>query len=565
MHDLLIENAVVVDGTGADRFTGSVAVSDGTITDIYAGSARGEKAEKTIDAQGRVLAPGFVDPHTHYDAQIAWDPLLTSSPWHGVTTVVQGNCGVGVAPLSPEMREIAAWDLVHVEDIPHETLSSGIDWQWETFGEYLDVMQARGVGINVAGLVPFTPIRQTAMGEASLERVGTDAEIEGMKQIFGQSLRDGGFGLSTTFFDGHLGYQGRPVACRLTDRREIGALCEVMREEGVGVTQIGFNQPELGSILDESLDWLNFISETSGRPITYLAIINHPNDPKSYLKGAKKLGHLLESGKVLPQFPVKPITQNYDLKGPQALGYVNTIHQVFDQPLSKQLELYGDPNFRASVQHDLDNNEIADHFYDRLRVLDGNLESIQALAASGKTLAEIAREQGKSGIDCWFDLAIEDNLDTQFTFATVAWDERGTRNLINDGRFMPGLSDGGAHVAALNDTGYATYLLGHWVREEQVLRLEEAVRLMTSLPADHFGIARRGRIQQGHHADLVIFDPDTVINHVPEYVVDMPASGRRLVTRATGIHTTIVNGEVLFVDGEHQGGLPGRMLRSWDT
>ena len=565
MHDLLIENAVVIDGTGNDRFTGYVAVTDGLITHITEGDARGEQAKQRIDAQGRVLAPGFIDPHTHYDAQIAWDPLLTSSPWHGVTTVVQGNCGVGVAPLSPEMREIASWDLVHVEDIPYETLTAGIDWQWETFGEYLDVMQARGVGINVAGLVPFTPIRQTAMGEASLERVGNDEEIERMQQIFRQSIRDGGFGLSTTFFDGHLGYKGRPVGCRLTDRREMGAMCQVLREEDVGITQVGFNQPELGSILDESMDWLNFISESSQRPITYLAIINHPKDPKSYLKGAAKLGPLLESGKVLPQFPVKPVTQNYDLKAPQALGYVNTIHQVFDQPLAKQLELYGDAAFRASVQHDLDNNEIADQFYDRLRVLDGNLESTKALAASGKSLAEIAAEQGKSGIDCWFDLAIEENLEAQFTFATIAWDQEGTRNLIKDGRFMPGLSDGGAHVATLNDTGYATYLLGHWVRKEQVLSLEEAVRLMTSLPADHFGIARRGRLQEGHHADFVLFDPDTVINHVPEYVVDMPADGRRLVTRATGIHMTIVNGEVLFIDGEHQGGLPGRMLRSSDT
>lgn len=565
MHDLIIENAVIIDGTGNKRFTGFVAVTEGVITEISEGSPGDKKASKSINAEGRVLAPGFIDPHTHYDAQIAWDPLLTSSPWHGVTTVVQGNCGVGVAPLSPEMREIASWDLVHVEDIPHETLTSGIDWQWETFGEYLDVMQARGVGINVAGLVPFTPIRQTAMGEASLHRAGNDDEIERMQQIFRQSIRDGGFGLSTTFFDGHLGYKGRPVGCRLTDHREIGAMCQVLNEEGVGVTQVGFNQPELGSILDESLDWLNFISETSQRPITYLAIINHPKNPKSYLKGAAKLGPLLESGKVLPQFPVKPVTQNYDLKAPQALGYVNTIHQVFDQPLSKQLELYADPTFRQNVQQDLDNNEIADQFYDRLRVLDGNLESTKALAASGRSVADIAREQGKSGIDCWFDLAIEENLEAQFTFATVAWDQEGTRNLINDGRFMPGLSDGGAHVATLNDTGYATYLLGHWVREEQALSLEEAVRLMTSLPADHFGIARRGRIQQGHHADLVLFDPDTVINHVPEYVTDMPASGRRLVTRATGIHMTIVNGEVLYIDGEHQGGLPGRMLRSSDT
>ncbi len=565
MHDLMIENAVIVDGTGADRFTGSVAVSDGVIVDVCEGAARGELAEKRIDAEGLVLSPGFIDPHTHYDAQIAWDPLLTSSPWHGVTTVVQGNCGVGLAPLPPEMREIAVWDLVHVEDIPYQTLHDGIEWQWETYGEYLDVMQARGVGINVAGFVPLTPIRQSAMGEASLERPGNDEEIDRMKQIYRQSLRDGGFGLSMTFFDGHIGYEGRPVACRLTDRRELGALCEVMREEGLGTTEITFNQPELGSILDESLDILNFVSEASGRAITYLAMVNHPRDPKSYLKGAKKLAHLIDSGKVLPQIPVKPVTQNFNLKGPQALGYCKTLHQVFDQPLSKQLELYKDPEFRASVQRDLDNNELAYRFYDRLRILDGKRESTKARAASGKSLAEFAKEQGKSGIDCWFDIAIEDDLDVEFVYQTLGFEEEGTRNLINDGRFMPGLSDGGAHVATLNDTGYSTHFLGHWVREEQAIRLEEAVRMLSSLPADHFGIARRGRIKQGNHADLVLFDPDTVMDKVPEYVTDMPASGRRLVTRAKGIHKTIVNGEVLYVDEEHQGTLPGRMLRSTDT
>ncbi len=565
MHDLIIENAVIVDGTGSEKFQGSVAVTDGTITEIQKGSSNGENAKKRIDAEGLVLAPGFVDPHTHYDAQISWDPLLTSSPWHGVTTVVQGNCGVGVAPLPPEMREMATWDLVHVEDIPHETMAAGLEWQWETYGEYLDVMQARGVGINVAGFVPLTPIRQTAIGEESLERVATDDEITVMKQVYRQSLREGGFGFSTTYFDGHIGYGGRPLSCRLADKREIGALCDVMREEGLGTTEIAFNQPELGNLEDESLDMLNFISERSGRPITYLAMINHPRDPESYKKGAGKMGDLLDSGKVLPQFPVKPVTQNFNLKSPQLLGFCTTFHRVFDRPLAEQIALFKDPEFRAAIQHDLDHNEISDRFYERVRIRDGSSEMSRKWAESGKSLADIAKEQNKSGIDCWFDLAVNDALSTDFSFAMLAFEEQGTRNLIDDGRFMPGLSDGGAHVGSLNDTGYSSYLLGHWVREKQVLSLEEAVRLLTSLPADHFGISRRGRIMQGNHADLVLFNPDTIIDHVPEYVTDMPGGARRLVVHATGVHTTVVNGEVLFVDGVHQGPLPGRMLRSSDT
>lgn len=565
MFDMAIENAVIVDGTGTDRFTGSIIVDGGEIVDIYEGKSRGETVKNRIDAKGLVVAPGFVDPHTHYDAQVAWDPLLTSSPWHGVTTVVQGNCGVGVAPLSPEMREIAIWDLVHVEDIPYETLKEGIEWKWETFGEYLDAMQERGVGINVASLVPLTPIRQTAMGEESLDRPGNDIEIQRMRDVYRRSLRDGGFGLSMTFFDGHVGYKGRPVACRMTDRRELQALFGVMKEENVGTLEITFNQPELGNIQDDSLDLLEFAAEESGRPITYLAIINHHNDPKSYLKAADKLAKLMAEGKVLPQFPIKPISQNFNLRSPQALGYCKCVHQIFDQTRERQIEIYADPAYRQTFQEQLDSQEVADRFFERVRVLDGTKPEIKELAEGGKTIAEIAAHRNQTNMDCFLDLAIEDGLDTEFTFQTVAFDERGTLNLINDGRFMPGLSDGGAHVAVLNDTGYATHFLGHWVRERKALKLEEAVRMLSSMPADHFGIARRGRIKKGNHADLVMFDPETVIDEVPEYVTDMPASGRRMVTRAKGIHMTIVNGQVLYENGEHQGTYPGRMLRSYDV
>ena len=232
MYDLIIENARVCDGTGKPSFYGSVAVKDGLIAAV--GKGNGEAATKKINADGLALAPGFIDPHTHYDAQVAWDPLVTCSSWHGITTVVMGNCGVGVAPVRPKAHDIVMWDLVNVEAIPFEVMQRGIDWQWETHAQYLDALQKRGLGINVASLAALTPLRHYVMGEESFERAATEDEITAMQRLFREAIRAGAFGLTTTILNNHIGYQGRPLACRNASRAELSALCQVLRQEGLG-------------------------------------------------------------------------------------------------------------------------------------------------------------------------------------------------------------------------------------------------------------------------------------------------------------------------------------------
>jgi len=264
MLDLVIRNARIVDGTGAPAFMGDLGVAGGKIR--YIGRSSGQTAERVLDADGLVLAPGFVDPHTHYDAQIAWDPLLTCSPWHGVTTVIMGNCGVGVAPVRPETREILMQDLVNVEAIPYDVMKAGIDWQWESYGQYLDAVGRGGLGINVAGLVAFTPLRHYVMGEASFERAATPDEIASMRRLLREAMEAGAFGFTTTTSRNHVGYQGRPLACRNASREELIGVVAGLHDVGRGAIEIILNSGGMYAVSDDDVDLLRQITRASGRP-----------------------------------------------------------------------------------------------------------------------------------------------------------------------------------------------------------------------------------------------------------------------------------------------------------
>jgi N-acyl-D-aspartate/D-glutamate deacylase len=563
MYDLIIENARICDGTGKPSFYGNVAVKDGLIAAI--GKGNGETAAKKINADGLALAPGFIDPHTHYDAQVAWDPMVTCSSWHGITTVVMGNCGVGVAPVRPKARDIVMWDLVNVEAIPFDVMQQGIDWQWETHGQYLDVLQKRGMGINIASIAALTPLRHYAMGEESFERAARPDEIAVMQQLFRDAIRAGAFGLSSTILNNHIGFEGRPLACRNASREELAALCQVLREERRGTIEIALTGTNIGQVSDDEYDLLKFLVDQSQRPVTFLALFNKPGKPDSYLSAVEKIQPILGWNKAVPQVTCRPLRIQFNMRNPFIFAIFSAWHPVFNKSVEEQMKIYGDPGFRQAFREEMDRRRIFAGQWGRMTVLDATTPEVQKHVESKKTVAQIARDQGKDPIDVFLDLAIADRLELMFDLQALNFELEGVKNLVMDQRLLIGLSDGGAHVDMLCDAGYATYLLGRWVREHQVLSLEEGVRRLTSVPADLFGIPKRGRIAQGLVADLTLFDPDTVDAKDPEYVWDLPGGGKRFVAKSTGIKTTIVSGQVLYQDGEHQGGLPGKVLRSYEV
>ena len=554
MHDLVIDNARIVDGTGGPSRHGSLAVRGGRVVEV-AGAA-GQAASERLDAGGLALAPGFIDPHTHYDAQLAWDPLVTCSSWHGVTTVVTGNCGVGVAPCRPEAREVLMGDLVNVEAIPLDVMRRGIAWGWESFPQWMDVLAAAPLGINVAPLVPLTPLRHYVMGDASFERAATGDETARMAALLDEALAAGAFGFSTTTLQNHVGHQGRPLACRLAGSAELGALAGVLRRHGRGAIEAAITSlPD--RVTDEELATLTLLVEESRRPVTYLAVFARAG--RSHEDVVARAAHLLGRDRAVPQVSCRPLRVQFTLRNPFIFAPMATWAPAFNQTPETQRALYASPRFRGDWKEEMARRRMFGRQWGRITIRDAAGDGARHLV--GQSIAEIAAARGIEPPDALLDVALADDLDTLFDFPALNQDPEGVRPLVTDPRFLIGLSDGGAHVDQLCDAGYATYLLGKWVRQWQALTLEEAVRRLTSEVADLFGIPDRGRLVPGAAADLVLFDPATVDDEPAEYVHDLPGGAKRLVARARGVHATVVGGRVVYRDGKETGARPGTVLR----
>jgi len=555
-YDLLIKNGTVVDGSGAPRYRADIAVANGKIAEI---GKITDSAKQMLDASDLIVAPGFVDPHTHYDAQICWDPLITSSSWHGVTSLVMGNCGVGIAPCKPEVHEIAAWDLVNVEAIPFDVLAKGIKWEWVTFPEYMNAAEKRGCGINLGFMAPLTPFRHFVMGEESMERAATPQETAQIKALIKEAVAAGAFGFTTTNVAQHIGYKGRPIACRNASWDELKAYSNALKELGKGSIELALTND--ASIVDEKeYALLDLLLTESGRPVTWLALLNRDDKPDACQNTLRSTEALMKKG-ALPQVSCRPLIIQIDLRNPFIFANLPCWNPAFQRPVEEQKQFYRDPTFRAAFRKEMEAPKVFSGRWDRAVVHEVGNPAMRPLI--GKTVAEIATERGKDGLDTFLDLAIEDDLQLQYTYELFNATEERIPELILDPRVMIGLSDGGAHCDMLCDVGYCTYLLGTWVRDKGIMTLERAIKRITSEPAAFYGMTQRGTIKQGLAADFAIFDLNTVGSKKRgEMWNDLPGGGRRLVMPAQGVQYTVVNGSVLYESGKHTGALPGHVLRS---
>jgi N-acyl-D-aspartate/D-glutamate deacylase len=557
-YDVLIKNGTVVDGTGVASFRADVAIAGGKIAAI--GKVT-EGAKRVIDASDLIVSPGFIDPHTHYDAQVCWDPLFTCSSWHGVTSHIMGNCGVGLAPCKPETREIAAWDLVNVEAIPFEVLAKGVTWDWTTFPEYMNAAQKRGIGLNVGFMAPLTPFRHFVMGEESMERSATSEETAKIAALLREAFAAGAMGLSTTNGPQHIGYQGRPLACRLSSREELTAYCNVLRDLGRGVIELALNDSP-SYVSESDYELLNLLLTESNRPVTWLALLNRDDKPEMCQDTLRQTESLLKRG-AIPQVTCRPLIIQINLRNPFIFANMSSWKPAFNQPVDVQKNLYRDESFRQAFRKALQEPRI---FSDKTlwgRLVVKEVTNPALKPCEGKTVAQIAADRGKDALDTFFDLSIEDDINTQYTMELFNATEERIPELITDSRTMIGLSDGGAHVDMLCDAGYCTYLIGTWVRDKSAMTLEHAVKRITSEPANFFGIKDRGTLAVGKAADVTIFDLNTIgSGKRAEMRYDLPGGGRRLVMPAKGVNYTLVNGQVLLEDGKHTGALPGQVLRA---
>jgi N-acyl-D-amino-acid deacylase len=552
-YDLIVRKATIVDGTGTPGYQADLAVANGKIAAI--GEVKGN-APEVIDAAGLVATPGFIDPHTHYDAQICWDPLATCSSEHGVTSVVVGNCGVGIAPCRPDAHEIVTRDLVTVEGIPFDVLKQGITWDWESFPQYMAAAQKRGLGINVGFLVPLTPLRHFVLGEESSERAARPDECVRIAGLLREAVDAGALGFSTSVFRQHIGYKGRPLACRLADHDELAAYAGVLKQVGKGVVEIALTQ-DLGLLSDQEYELLELLLEHSARPVTWTALLPRPTDLRAHEATLRKADPLIRRGGI-PQVLSKGSQRWFGLRDPFVFADRAEWKPMFHQSVETQKKILSDPAFRATFAEGLKEPGIQ---------FSGNWKAISAADIrnpelkhfEGKSILEVANEMGKTPLDAFLDLAIADNVETRFSISEGS--DRNLRGLLADDRTLVALGDGGAHVDMFCGAAYCTYMVGHWVREERLFSLEHAVKRITSEPADFFGLKDRGRLLSGKAADIVIFDYDTIGEKGPRSAYDLPGGGMRVTVAATGVHYTIVNGQVLYDHGQPRKVLPGRVLR----
>jgi N-acyl-D-aspartate/D-glutamate deacylase len=558
-YDLVIKNAVIYDGMGAAARPGSVAISEGKIAAIDGTILHGKRE---IDADGLALAPGFIDIHTHFDAQVSWDPLFTPSCWHGVTTVLMGNCGVGVAPCRPSERPVMAWDLVNVEAMSYDLLLNGVAWEWESFPEYVAAIKRRGIALNVAMMVPLSALRFYVMGDASTQRAATTDESERMARLLGEAIAAGGYGFSLSLAKQHIGYQGRPLASRLATHEELGALARAVRDAGRGVIQLNLPRDQQGLITDESYQTLVYVAGESQRPVTWTPFAYVAGSPDDLLERlSARIEPALRSGlRIRTQSACRPTKIFITLREPFMFAAYPCWKAAFNRSKEEQLALYRSSEFRRAFRDETQQGLGVIFRGDWERVEVGRVNKAENQGFLNQTIPEVAAALHKDPIDAMLDLAVDEDLEAGFRFLAGNSDARLMSKVVQAPHVLVGLSDAGAHIDQLCNAGVPSYMLQEWVQKRRVLTLPQAVRRLTAEPAEFFGFQTKGRIAVGMDGDVVLFDPERVKLCPQEWINDLPGGRPRIIERSEGFAYTIVAGEIVFDHNEYQGTLSGRVL-----
>jgi len=530
--EIVIRGGTVVDGSGAPGRAADVAIAGGVITNIGA-NLRGERE---LDASECVVAPGFIDIHTHYDAQVFWDPALRPSSYHGVTTVVAGNCGFAIAPTRPEHHDVIVHTLENVEDMDPATLSAGIVWDFETFPEYLDSVRRRGTQLNFTAYIGHSAVRLYVMGDAAYERAATDDEVERMCGLVREAIEAGAAGFSTSYSFAHRGVDGKPVPSRFAENDESQALFRAAGETGKGVVLMTPGQVTYADMYE----WQPGV----GRPFMYPLFAapggRHLEPLELHEKG------LARGVDVWPQVTPRPLTMQFTMADAYSLNTGEVFGELLKVSRPVRLAAYRDPAWRALAAADLEHSRMKPR-WETFEVS----ESERFPDLVGRRVTDLARERGCAPLDVMCDVAVAEDLETRFRAYIANDDVEEVGKLLTHEHVALGLSDAGAHVDQLCDAPLPTDLLGAWVRERQVMPLERAVRKLTGEPADIFGFVRRGYLHEGSWADVCVFEPGAVSTGPLRRVRDFPAGGERLTAEEPrGVRHVLVNGTPIRLDGE---------------
>ncbi|HXL76326.1 MAG TPA: amidohydrolase family protein [Burkholderiales bacterium] len=553
MHDLVIRSALLLDGLGSSPRHGDVGVRGGRIAEI--GEVT-DSAKETIDAGGLALMPGIIDNHTHYDAQLTWDPSASPSPALGVTTAIIGNCGFTIAPCRPADRDLVMRNLTQVEGMSLEVLRSGIRWEFESVPQYLDMLERRGAALNIASFVGHSALRSYVMGEAATQRVATDAEIAEMRALVLEAMRAGAIGFSTSTSPAHNGEAGVPMPSRLADEKELRALVVSLKDAGRGVFMLTKGGHTRMAFLEE-------LAAQSTRPVVVAALLHSSTNPDAVFhdldaaRDATARGH-----QVVGAMSCCPLSMDFTLHSPYTFEGLESWKPALGKKGAAFRDVLQDQTFRQAIRAELARPA---HF----RLFNGQWSQVRVVESARKELeqrsiAELAGQAGKDPLDFMLDLALEESLDTVFTALLLNSDEEAVGRMLRHPASMVSLSDAGAHLTFFNDAGFGLHLLGHWVRELGVLSLEDAARRLTGQPAAVFGIKGRGVLKPGYQADLLLFDPASVNRGPNRRVFDLPGGHPRLTTDAVGVHGVWVNGVRIVRDGDlDRSRRPGRLLRDF--